>query len=208
MTDWLKTFRRTFGDDKKPGDWASEFDYWLRFELGGEVWGTDKPIRRFLQAHGRACAVAEFVFAQSVQVHALVLSFGDERGINTGFSRLMTVLPNVTQQNYAFDLPGSDREDDPERREFWHVIPISDPIQIKELLWLDIAHEMGISPSSLGHFSYLVDFERKLFLHAYDDRGMDLVAMDRETLKPTYDEYNDWLLNYDRPRMTPVFENP
>ncbi|KQT50454.1 hypothetical protein ASG52_06445 [Methylobacterium sp. Leaf456] len=52
---------------------------------------------------------------------------------------------------------------------------------------------------------FIVDFERRLTLFAYDDRGMDVVAMDRESLLPIYRQFGDWLLDYDRDRMDARF---
>ncbi len=54
--------------------------------------------------------------------------------------------------------------------------------------------------------SYFVDFDAGLLLHVYDDRGMDVHARDRKTIEPLYYEFDEWLLDYDRPRMNAIFE--
>lgn len=201
MTDWLKRFHETFGDDRDPGGSPAEYDCWLRFELGGEDWGTDRPIRRFLQAHFRACEIAERAFKASDQIYALIRTYGTSDGIDADFSRLRGTFPKILKRDFDFDLP----ENSPEEREFWHVLPIEEAIQCKELLWLDIAVEMGIGPAAQGSSSYLVDFDRKIIAFAYDDRGMDVVSMDKSVLRPVYDEFRTWILDTEQDRVRAFF---
>jgi hypothetical protein len=39
----------------------------------------------------------------------------------------------------------------------------------------------------------------------YDDRGLDLVANDQDTLRGIYRKFNSWVLDYDRKRMESIF---
>jgi len=53
--------------------------------------------------------------------------------------------------------------------------------------------------------AFLVDFDRDILLHVYDDRGVDVTALDRATLLPLYRSRAEWLLDYDRrawPRLS------
>jgi hypothetical protein len=40
----------------------------------------------------------------------------------------------------------------------------------------------------------------------YDDRGMDLIAASRSGLQTIYDEYKNWVLDYDRKRIEETFK--
>lgn len=40
----------------------------------------------------------------------------------------------------------------------------------------------------------------------YDDRGLDIVASERETLKSIYEQYNKWILDFDRKRVEEIFD--
>ncbi len=53
---------------------------------------------------------------------------------------------------------------------------------------------------------YFVNIDKKLIFHMYDDRGLDLVSADKETLRPIYKKHNDWILDYDRKRIDKQFE--
>ena len=40
-----------------------------------------------------------------------------------------------------------------------------------------------------------------MIVHMYDDRGLDMIAANREALIPVYRNFNDWVLDYDRERI-------
>jgi hypothetical protein len=63
---------------------------------------------------------------------------------------------------------------------------------------------MPISPSA-GVSTYIVDLPSRLLAHVYDDRGMDVVAMERGPLQSLHAEYRPWLLDYDIDRMDATF---
>lgn len=53
---------------------------------------------------------------------------------------------------------------------------------------------------------YFVNIDKKLIFHMYDDRGLDLISADKETLKSIYKKHNDWILDYDRKQIDKQFE--
>ncbi|HEX8658282.1 MAG TPA: DUF3885 domain-containing protein, partial [Hymenobacter sp.] len=53
---------------------------------------------------------------------------------------------------------------------------------------------------------YFLNLDRALIFHMYDDRGLDILAADRQTLRPLYEQFHDWLLDYDRPLMKQQME--
>jgi len=53
---------------------------------------------------------------------------------------------------------------------------------------------------------YFVNIDRKLIFHMYDDRGLDIIAADKETIRPIYTKHNDWILDYDREQIDKHFE--
>jgi hypothetical protein len=40
-----------------------------------------------------------------------------------------------------------------------------------------------------------------MIVHMYDDRGLDIIAATRESLRPIYRPFNDWVLDFDRERI-------
>ena len=54
---------------------------------------------------------------------------------------------------------------------------------------------------------FLVNIDKKLIFNMYDDRGLDIIAADRETLRPIYETFNNWILDYDRNEIDKQFDN-
>ncbi len=42
--------------------------------------------------------------------------------------------------------------------------------------------------------------------HGYDDRGCDLLATSPDSIREFYEEYNDWILDYDRDNIDKIFQ--
>ena len=205
VKDWSEKLQRTFGVNRCPDALLYEFEFAMRFELSGEQFGMNQPIRRFLQAYQRANAIAEKSFRNSTDLYAFIRGWGDKDGPILDCSRLNFVFPNVRRSDFT-ELSQTDTDED--EREFWYVAPITDSLQIMELLWLDIAHEMPVEPASYGHSTWLVDFENEIILRAYDDRGLDIISTTRKTLQPLYNKFADWLLEYDREKVDAAFKTP
>lgn len=72
------------------------------------------------------------------------------------------------------------------------------------LLWNQVAHDIGVMPQA-PVMSKLVDLQRGVSVNAYDDRGMDVTSIDRETISGLHRQFDAWLLDDDRPRMTEAF---
>ena len=64
--------------------------------------------------------------------------------------------------------------------------------------------EIGIYPKARGIGVYFLAPEDALLTHVHDDRGADVVGAP-ERLKPLFDAYRAWLLDYDLLRMQRMF---
>ncbi len=53
---------------------------------------------------------------------------------------------------------------------------------------------------------YFINIDKKLILHMYDDRGLDIIATNIETLRPIYSKHLNWLLDYDRESIEKQFK--
>jgi hypothetical protein len=187
--------------------------FYLRFELGGEIFrNVHEPVPRFIQAFDRARAVADAVFRSSTALWAICGIPGEDHpniaARNRAYSKRFAALHSL-----GFKIPGSPTTptwtaphphyvDDPEIAEFsWRAFDLTGERALRDaLIWNSIAYEMEIRPKSPID-SFLVDYEHGLMLHIYDDRGLDVFATDPMTVLSVYQEFNDWLLDYDRPRI-------
>ena len=69
----------------------------------------------------------------------------------------------------------------------------------------------GILHADFGGFAelssavFFFDTDRHLLYHLYDDRGLDIVAEQKEDIAFLHKKYTNWLLDYDRKRMDDIF---
>lgn len=64
--------------------------------------------------------------------------------------------------------------------------------------------DMGIKPR-ISHRVYFININKDTIFRVYDDRGCDLLATSSDTIREIYEEYNDWILDYDRSEIDKVF---
>ncbi len=184
----------------------------LRFELGGDWDVEGGQVPRMLQALDRARAVTEAVFGESRTVEAVIRTWGRRRtGPRSSTFRRLAAMGFRPKPVYE----GRYRHPDDEAGEPYTHFFLAGPTRLSDratLIWDACASEIGVEPASplvgvdsIGQFvSLLVDFERGLLVHVYDDRGMDVIAVDREALRPLYARFNDWLRDHDRARMDAI----
>jgi len=48
---------------------------------------------------------------------------------------------------------------------------------------------------------YVIDPIKKVIMHMYDDRGLDVIASELNTLRPLFESFSDWILNNQRHRV-------
>jgi hypothetical protein len=53
---------------------------------------------------------------------------------------------------------------------------------------------------------YFLNIGKKFIFHMYDDRGLDIIAKDKETLRSIYERHSDLILSYDREQIDKQFE--
>lgn len=189
--------------------------FYLRFELGGAFSNVHEPVPRFIQAFDRARAIADAVFRSSVTVLAVAASmepstdsFADLQSIGFRIEGRRKLADSAKKHvRPAWRAPFNPTDDDPEAPELhWRAFDLKGERMLRDMLiWNSIACEMSVGPKAAVH-SFLVNFERGLMIDVYDDRGMDVFATDPPAVLPIYQEFNSWLLDYDRPRMDPVMK--
>ena len=86
----------------------------------------------------------------------------------------------------------------------------ADRINYKNILTAIANSDFPPRQPSLGFLTskevYFINIDKKLVFYMYDDRGLDLISSDKETLKAIYTKYNSWLLEYDREQIDRQFE--
>jgi hypothetical protein len=203
----------TFGPD-----WDTAFNaspYSLRFSLSDDA--DPGYVAMFTLAYDRARALFEDVFADSSKVFAVIAAapavFEDPIGrakyadlSEDGFKALTLMglaEREVLHEWLAWPFWGEPECDDVLWRH--RVLDVTGDRAARDLmLWSNLAQDLGVRPVAPAHCRF-VDPQRGILLNAYDDRGMDVVALDLATLADFRVRRDAWVLDYDRDRIAQVF---
>lgn len=208
MIDVQSKVLSTFGCAELPRAPFYHFDFALRFELGGEEVSAKRPIRRFIQAFERAEDIAQLLFQNTASLWVLSAE-DDYEGRSPSRKALKSLkYSSLSKKDFHHFSSTIQREDDrvfdDEYRRHWFAAKLKAPQQLAEVLWLSLAAELGIRPAIHTQI-YFVDFDRKVAMHPYDDRGLDVFGMDRDVLLSLFNHRRSWLLDHDLERMEQVF---
>jgi hypothetical protein len=86
---------------------------------------------------------------------------------------------------------------------YWDLSAIK--FQPDELLREIIKGDIG-GCKELVSSTYLIDSHNFILFHLYDDRGLDVVAANKELLRPLYESFNAWILDHDRKKIDLMFK--
>ncbi len=189
------------------------WDYGLRFEIGLPTIPIfkDKEVfnrEYFEKALLRAKKLFEATFEPNDRVYAVFQRYSDGR---QKIKRNNYVFKSITQfdkievfkiKNLYKDF--DEREDN--RREHYHRIAVH--TKLNNIDYSNIINR-AIHKDFGGGFiqSFFINIDKGIIYYLYDDRGLDIIAKDKNTLKKLYLEFNDWILDYNRKKIDSVFKN-
>lgn len=53
---------------------------------------------------------------------------------------------------------------------------------------------------------FFINIDRRIIFYMYDDRGLDIIAADIDSLRPVYTKYNHWILESNKDEIDAKFE--
>jgi len=182
------------------------WDWGLRFELNTSV----SYVEMFVSVFVRSRESLAYTFAKTNITYLLIRfrSYDNNLQQPKEIRRLKRCGFKLSEQ-YLYDRSNyiHDEGQEDEFIEYHHEYLL--PVEINSgnylaALWAVCSSDLGIQPSAKID-CYFIDFERRIVAHPYDDRGMDIVAMDRQSLYFLYRNYYHWLLEYDLNLMRKKF---
>jgi hypothetical protein len=123
------------------------------------------------------------------------------------FSRHITskkVLYRLQHQVIPCNSEEADDTYEVETHRYWLRCKVKD-IRYIHLLRAICNQDMGIIPK-IDHDVFFVNLSRGTIFHVYDDRGCDVIATAKQTIRPLYEMFNDWILAYDKKAIDRVFQ--
>ncbi|GIN20784.1 DUF3885 domain-containing protein [Siminovitchia fordii] len=78
-------------------------------------------------------------------------------------------------------------------------------VKYSQLIKAICNHDMDIKPK-IHHDVFFINITKGTIFHVYDDRGCDVIASSKESIRYLYEEYNDWILKYDKAAIDELFQ--
>jgi hypothetical protein len=179
----------------------------LRFDL---QFGESNTDEYFKEVTRRACTIFQTVFDSSDEVFLIFMDYKYKRR-------------KIRFSNFTFKQIASLKKIEPEYSKATSIYDPNDRFDVRNIAIIKLIGERINHKnilSAIGHSDfpprqpsldhnrplsnkeiYFVNINKKLIFHMYDDRGLDLISADKETLKPIYKKHKDWLLDYDRKQI-------
>jgi hypothetical protein len=188
------------------------WDFGLRFDLQVGETNTDEY---FEEVTRRASAIFETAFDNSDNVFLVFMDFKYKRRKIRFSNFTFKQIDNLqkTEISYSKEYRLYEPDDKFDIRNIAIIELTSDRIQYKNILraigHTDFPSRQPRLDSNWFFTSkevYFINIDKKLIFHMYDDRGLDIVSADKETIRPIYNKHNDWILDYDREQIDRQFE--
>ncbi len=198
-----------FGVSELPNALFYSFPWGLRLELSDvETASGTRHLERFLDALTRAKIITHACLNDSQTVDVFLSRYGPKHPA-PAMPKVVDQLEDIGFDGGRLNYCGSVKHDDDwmagDHRHWYSCKLLGESREIDKLIWNCVAEDMGIQPYVEWADIFFTDLKRRMIVHVYDDRGMDVVAMDKKTLQPFYGKFNKWLLDYDRETMVEKF---
>lgn len=112
--------------------------------------------------------------------------------------------PFINRHNRFRIVMSSYKKDDATYYRFEAACKAKEIAHVK-LLRAIINADLGIKPS-IPHRVSILNKRTQTVFHVYDDRGCDDIAINKEIIRPLYEQYYDWILQYDKAAIIHIFE--
>jgi hypothetical protein len=188
------------------------WDFGLRFDL--QVGETDSD-EYFQEVTRRASTIFQTAFDNSDKVFLDFMDYRYKRRKIRFSNFIFKQIDNLqkTEISYSKEFRLYESDDKFDIRNIAIIKLAADRINYKSILTA-IGHtdfpprqpRLDQNGFLTGKEIYFVNIDKKLIFHMYDDRGLDIISTDIETLRPIWKKHSDWILDYDRERIDKQFE--
>lgn len=190
------------------------WDVGIRFELGLDCdWKKSGENNTYLNnVYARAITLFKTLHSPEDELFMVVdVHDSGNRKVFTHrlkvFSRYIKekhVLYKLQQVTIPYAFPEDAEEEKYKTYRFILKCQTSD-IKYISLLKAICNKDMGIKPS-IYHDVFFINATKETIFRVYDDRGCDLIATSPAKIKGIYEQYNEWILDYDRDMIDQVFK--
>jgi hypothetical protein len=189
----------------------------LRFEIGPtdiDVWANYDKYQLnetyFNLALDRAINIFETVFEKNDNISIVYQIFSDGRRKIKKGSFIFKQIKELNTRNITFsDHRDIYSEDLNFKCECWRRVTISGikvhDVNYKNILNSLVNADFGIRQPSMKGECFFINHDKRIVLNLYDDRGMDVIAIQKQALENLYQKHNEWILGYDKEQIDKMF---
>lgn len=186
-------------------------DVGIRFELGVPYRGVEDP-SYFETVTKRSGALFESVFSESDELYIVRMTYEPKHPyeiINPGVNVFAKYVDTENAKQVICFEEKPDYDEDTNQLSGYSK-SYSLLCYLKQVDYKGILKAIGYAdfPSMGNYISdgiYFIHPKKNIVFHMYDDRGLDIVAVRTEELMKLYNEFNDWILDYDREKIEQTF---
>jgi len=184
----------------------------LRFDLQTGETGTDEY---FIEVARRATTLFEAVFSNDEALFLVVIDYQYKRRKVRSSNYIFKQIQDFTKSEANYLNPILLYKDDGQYgyRRIAVIKLAAERLNYQNILMAIANTDFPPRQPRLDRNSalkskevYFLNIDRKLIFHMYDDRGLDIIAADIETLRPIYKKYNGWIFDYDRKEIDGKFK--
>lgn len=179
----------------------------LRFDLQKEFTNpvdTDDN-EYFSKVYYRSKKLFEYCFEQNDTVYLSVFSYKWRKQRIKKSNFIFKLLKSSSESENVFDKVANRYEPN----EKWNRLLIKEKIKnidIHNLITGLCNADFPTMRPCIREEVYLMNIDKKLIFHIYDDRGLDILTTDKKFFHETYDRFDKWILEYDREKIKQQLE--
>lgn len=176
----------------------------LRFKLSEE----GGPLDQVLVALRKATHICDDVFAgeELILLHLQAFAPPSRFRLRAKIRELRlagTAIPKVRDIWLEKD---EDEIPDDEDEKYWINCAFEvSASKLQNLLWCAVTTDFGAFRPNPNCKVYLLNTNKEIVVHPYDDRGMDIISQSTPALAGLYERHNHLLLDYDMEAMRKTF---
>ena len=174
----------------------------LRFDLQKEFTNpvdTDNS-EYFQEVYHRAKKLFEFCFDQESEIYLIVYNYKWRKQRIRKSNPIFKLISKKIDLELKFDKISTRYEPN----EKWNRLILREKVKNinSDKLIIGLCNtDFPMLKPSISAEVYLINIDKKLIFHIYDDRGLDILATDKETLRELYNQFDYWILEYDREKI-------
>ena len=173
-----------------------------RVDFGPDLFGQRPTGLRFeigMEQVFRAARLFEVVFAGSPECILVSQDWVTDESLDSRFAPLFRTPGIFTRDPLRLQTIDISPFDETPYRLTWTRVPSASINALS--LFQGIANREQDGSPKISSGVFVIESISKTIMHMYDDRGLDILAAELNTLRPLYENFDSWILDNQRHRI-------